>query len=205
MSDKLIRDELLRSHRYQTLSGDTPKLMFLHLFLSSDHYSNAEATTTALSIIMCRTVTEEAAATILSELQDKDLCRIYLDSDGKRYVHIPRSRQRIRYKKRAHPAPPVHIEDHAIKALEEKVGRNPPNPRQKRSVVAVTAKGTTPEPEPNSGDSLGINPQGPWWKTMESLKAKGLSVGILGAPGETRDSLYKRISAKLKSAKESQP
>lgn len=110
MSDKIIRDELLRSHRYQALSSDTAKLLFTHLLLASDHLSNAEATTTNLSIIMGRSMTEEVSATLLSELADRDLIRIYHDN-GKRYIHIPRSRQRIRFLTSKHPRPPESIED----------------------------------------------------------------------------------------------
>lgn len=121
LSDKLVRDELLRSHRYQSLSGDTPKLVFIHLLLSSDSLSNAEATSTALSLLLKREVSEEATATILAELADHDLVRTY-EVDGKRYAHIPRSRQRIRYLHGRHPRPPAGIEDIGISALIAKVG-----------------------------------------------------------------------------------
>lgn len=156
MSDKLIRDELLRSHRYVSVSNDTTKLLFLHLTLASDSLSNAEATTTALSIVMGRQITEIAAATLLAELADHDLVRIY-EANGKRYVHIPRSRQRIRYLSGKHPRPPVGVEDSEIKELIAKVGLKsdrgqtqvgPFTPEVevllplKRSVVAVTDKPT---------------------------------------------------------------
>jgi hypothetical protein len=121
MSDKLVRDEVLRSHRYVSLSSDTAKLLFWHLMLSSDSLSNAEATTTSLSIIMARSVSEEAAAALLAELADHDLVRLY-EADGKRYVHIPRSRQRIRYLRGKHPRPPRAIEDNEIAELIAKVG-----------------------------------------------------------------------------------
>ncbi len=146
MSDKLIRDELLRSHRYVSLSNDTTKLLFLHLMLSSDSLSNAEATTTALSLAMGRHITEGAAGTMLNELGDHDLVRVY-ENQGKRYVHIPRSRQRIRYLSGKHPRPPVGVEDKEIRELIAKVGLKsdrgqaqvgPFSPEVKRSVVVVT-------------------------------------------------------------------
>jgi hypothetical protein len=148
LSDKLIRDEILRSHRYVSLSSDTTKLTFFHLLLSSDSLSNSEATATALSIMMGRVVTEAATATILAELADHDLVRIY-EADGKRYVHIPRSRQRIRYLRGKHPRPPTEIEDNEIKDLIAEVGLRsdrgqsqvgPKLPEAKRSVVVVEAK-----------------------------------------------------------------
>ena len=121
MPDKLVRDELLRSHRFQSLHSDTTKLVFLLLLLSSDALSNAEATTTAFSLLLKREVSEAASATMLAELADHDLVRIYEDDD-KRYVHIPRSRQRLRYLKGKHPRPPVEIEDNGIRELLKKVG-----------------------------------------------------------------------------------
>lgn len=116
MSDKIVRDELLRSHRYQSISNDTTKLLFVHLLLSSDHLSNAEATPTALSMMMSKPVSEEQAATLLDELAARDLIRIYPVGD-KRYVHIPRSRQRIRHIHPKHPRPPFGIEDPEVREL----------------------------------------------------------------------------------------
>lgn len=121
MADKLIRDELLRSHRYQSLHGDTTKLLFIHLLLASDSLSNAEATTTAISLLLARVFTDESVAIMLTELVDHDLVRTYV-VDGKTYVHIPRSRQRIRYLSGKHPRPPENIEDKEIKDLISKVG-----------------------------------------------------------------------------------
>lgn len=121
MTDKIVRDEVLRSHRYVTLSSDTVKLLFFHMLLTSDHLSNCEATTTALSLAMGRIIDAEASAQLLSELADKDLVRLY-EVDGKRYAHIPRSRQRIRYLNGKHPRPPSNIEDNEIKELISKVG-----------------------------------------------------------------------------------
>ncbi len=202
MPDKLMRDELLRSHRYQRLSNDTAKLMFVHLVLSSDSLSNAEATTTALSLMMARTVVEEAAATILGELADKDLVRIY-EADGKRYVHIPRSRQRMRYLKGKHPRPPANLEDYEITELIQKVRLTSDRGQtqdarsevevkrseEKRSDVVLgrtvvhksVHKSKISEPEP----ALATNGVG--W--TEHWKAKGKSLGIVQNQTET-DSKY---------------
>ena len=121
MTDKLIRDELLRSHRYVSLSSDTAKLLFVHLVLSSDSLSNTEVNTTVLTAIMGRTIAEQIGAELLAELASRDLIRMY-EADGKRYAHIPRSRQRIRYLTGKHPRPPASIEDKEISKLIAKVG-----------------------------------------------------------------------------------
>lgn len=194
MSDKLIRDELLRSHRFQRLSGDTPKLLFLVLLLSSDSLSNAEYNTTVISAGMGRTITEEAAATLLMELADRDLVRPYLQ-DGCQYVHIPRSRQRIRYLHSKHPRPPAEVEDKEIKELIAKVGLKSDHHRlktaeEKRSSANAMKGSTVATPVDNSS--------GPWWKTLESIVETGAKVGVIAAPGESRNALYERVKSALK-------
>lgn len=131
MSDKILRDELLRSHRYRTLSSDTARLLFIHLVLCADSLGNCEATTTALGDAMGRSVDESTAAKWLSELADSDIIRVY-ESGGKRYVHIPRFRQRLRYPKGKHPRPPANIECSEIRELAEKV-----RPESDRSQTTV--------------------------------------------------------------------
>jgi hypothetical protein len=70
---------------------------------------------------MGRAISEIASAALLAELVDHELIRIY-QVDGKRYAHIPRSRQRLRYLKGKHPRPPVEVEDKEITELIRKVG-----------------------------------------------------------------------------------
>ncbi len=182
MSDKIVRDELLRSHRYQTLASDTAKLLFLHLMLVSDHFSNAEANATAISIIMRREMSDEQCATLLTELHEKDLVRPY-EHLGSRYVHIPRSRQRIRFKTAKHPRPPRHIEDSDIKELIEKVSRT--SAEEKRSEVKKQDRSHAETP-------------GKWWATTDTMKAKARALGLKDSPpGETRDAMYKRITAAM--------
>lgn len=182
MADKLLRDELLRSHRYQSVSNDTAKLLFVHLTLSSDSLSNAEATTTALSIIMGRTITEEASATLLAELADRDLIRVY-QADGKRYVHIPRSRQRIRYLRGKHPRPPKSIEDKEITELIEQVGL-----KSDRGQTEVTRSVAVAVAMQSSTDELSTGPHEPetpakTWSQHWKSRAKAL--GINARPGES--------------------
>ena len=174
MTTKLVRDELLRSHRYQTLSTDTAKLFFFHLLLASDGHSNAEVNTTILSAIMGRHITDEIAAKILGELADHDLIRPY-QYDGKTYIHIPRSRQRIRHPSAKHPRPPKTVEDKQISELIAKArprsGQHRPDPADVDVDVDVIKYEVRPPPVDNStvqtwadfwiakGKALGIKPQ----------------------------------------------
>ncbi len=120
MPDRIIRDELLRSHRFVGLSSDTLRLVFIAFVLCADDLGNAEATPTAVGIMLVRAVPEETAAKWIAELVDADLLRTY-ESTGKRYVHIPRFRQRLRYTSGKHPRPPSNIECKEIKQLAGKV------------------------------------------------------------------------------------
>ena len=121
MPDRIVRDELLRSHRYVSLPTDTDRLLFIHLLLSADSLGNAEATGTALSLMMARPIDDILAAKLLAHLADCDLVRLY-EVNEKRYVHIPRFRQRLRYLRGKHPRPPDKMECREIKELIEKVG-----------------------------------------------------------------------------------
>lgn len=161
MPDKLVRDELLRSHRYQSLHSDTTKLVFVHLLLASDNLSNAEATTTALSLLLKREVSEQAAAQMLTELGDHDLVRVYED-EGKRYVHIPRSRQRLRYVRGKHPRPPSHIEDNQIKELVKKVGlkTDPGQAQDRRKMRYASASASALQLPLNPLSGSQANPDG---------------------------------------------
>jgi hypothetical protein len=203
MSDKLLRDEILRSHRYQSISNDTAKLLFLHLVLSSDGLSNAEGTTTALSLIMRRDISEDSAASLLGELHDRDLIRIYYVLD-KRYVHIPRSRQRIRYIKGKHPRPPVEVEDNEIKELLEKVGLKSDlsltQVGRSRSCVVVDVKkkqfGKAPVDNfPEHGEIE--NAKSESW--AEHWTAQGKAFGIIPKQGETTGDYCRRVIAMEKS------
>lgn len=120
MPDRVIRDELMRSHRYRTLSSDTVRLLFFHLLLTVDSLGNGEATSTAVGDAMQRALDEPTAAKLLSELADAGLIRLYLVG-GKPYLHIPRFRQRLRYVKGKHPRPPPEIECSEISVLCAKV------------------------------------------------------------------------------------
>ena len=120
MPDRVIRDDILDSERYLSLSSDTARLCFLHLILVADDLGNCDGSNLFLRrrVLVCN-LSEAAVTKIISELADTDLIRLY-EHEGKRLIHIPRFRQRIRYIKRAHPRPPEGIECNEIKDLISK-------------------------------------------------------------------------------------
>ena len=126
MPDRVIRDDMLDSERYLGLSSDTARMLFVHFVLVADDLGNAEASDLFIRRrLLPHGTTPSAIATLLSELGDADLIRVYENAD-KRYVHIPRFRQRLRYTKSAHPRPPANLEcKEIIKLLEKKSDLSP--------------------------------------------------------------------------------
>lgn len=175
MPIRMIREQMLESERYHNLTSDTARLAFVHFILKADDLGNCEATNLFLRRnIFLTNISNEAATKILCELADEDLIRIY-EIDAKRYVHIPRFRQRMRHVKRVNPRPPKNIECNEIKELISKTSdesqtqdsRTPPEVKrseEKRSeekeekafVSQNDNQNQTPSPDQNStliGDS----------------------------------------------------
>lgn len=117
MPDRVVRDDMLDSERYLGLSSDTARMLFVHFILVADDLGNSEASDLFIRRrLLTHATTNAAISTLLSELSDVDLVRVY-EVDGKRYVHIPRFRQRLRYTKSAHPRPPENLECLEIREL----------------------------------------------------------------------------------------
>jgi len=73
----------------------------------------------------CALTDRNQVGEILAALTDVDLIRLYI-VDGKRYGHIPKFRQRLRYVNGKHPRPPAAMECREIKDnLAEKTARSP--------------------------------------------------------------------------------
>ena len=158
MPDRLIRDELLRSPRYRTLSSDTSRLLFIHLLLCVDNLGNYEANSIAIGDAMKRHMDDPTVAKLLAELADVDIIRLY-QVDGKPYLHIPRFRQRLKYLGSKHPRPQPGIECIETKQLVEeyrlKAGHRQPKGsieanEEKRSEVKRSEVKINPTGVPNS-------------------------------------------------------
>lgn len=106
MADRLIRDELLTSERYCTVSRDA-RLLFVHLMLVADDFGNFSGKnfTVRASCFPGEQIDPEALENWLSELVEKDLTRFY-EISGERYINIPRFRQRLRAMRPKFPLPP---------------------------------------------------------------------------------------------------
>jgi hypothetical protein len=124
MPDRVIRDEILKSDTMLGLKRNTHRLAFLACVLEADDLGNIEAEPGALWRLWrdWLSLTDRGqVAEILLSLTDSGLVRLY-EVDGKRYAHIPKFRQRLRYVKGKHPRPPEALECKEIKAL---LGKSP--------------------------------------------------------------------------------
>lgn len=177
MPDRIIRDELLDSDRYLGLSSDTARLLFVHLLLVADDLGNAEASAAYIRRrVLVGNAPDETIAKLLTELADQDIIRLY-QVGAKRYVHIPRFRQRLRSLKRINPRPPAAMECTEISRLASKLSDECPtddgqvtgscqSPAREGRKEVKEGKGYKPSaraPDPvdnsSSGDQQPGNPQ----------------------------------------------
>lgn len=109
MSDRVIRDELLTSERYWSVSIEAQRL-FVHLLLVIDDTArfSAKPFTVAAACFPGHPVALQKVESLLGELIDRDLVRMYQIGDD-RFLFVPRFRQRQRYTNSKYPEPPNEI------------------------------------------------------------------------------------------------
>lgn len=113
MPDRILRDELLNSDRFLALKRNTHRLAFVCLLLTCDSLGNLEATDGQLWRLWREPLALQERVVIpeiLGALVDVDLIRVY-EADGKRYIHVPRTRFRLRFLTRICPLSPWTTEE----------------------------------------------------------------------------------------------
>ena len=131
MPDRMIRNEILTSERYWSVS-DQAKLLYVHLLLSADDTArfSGKNFTLRTACFPGRGIEPEAMESMLMELERVDLIRPY-QVNNERFIFIPRFRQRLRYTNSKYPAPPKEINDLEI----EKSDSGPAQDRPKSAEV----------------------------------------------------------------------
>lgn len=111
MPNRILRADLFKSERFIVLS-DAAQLFFIRMLTVADDMARLEGGNLRLRMDCYpgRQLEPEVLEKMLCELADEDLVRLY-HVDGKRYVFIPRFRQRLRYPNSKIPAPPNEIND----------------------------------------------------------------------------------------------
>jgi hypothetical protein len=101
MPNRVIRESLLESDRWLELHDNTARVCYLATLLTADDVGNLEGTEPRLRRLWREYGADTSAkvTAILQLLTDADLVRVY-QADGKRFLHVPRFRQFMRYVKR---------------------------------------------------------------------------------------------------------
>lgn len=109
MPDRILRDELLNSERWLLLPRNTHRLAFVCLIPAGDALGNLEGSDGHLWRLWRDPLRLDSRASILEILEAlvaADMVRLYESKDGKRLIHIPRYKQRLRYLGRLNPLSP---------------------------------------------------------------------------------------------------
>ena len=184
MPDRIVRDELLESDRWLNVPRNTHRLAFVCLLLQADALGNMEGSDGRLWRLWRDTLkldARTAIAEILESLLSQDLIRLY-EFDGKRLIHIPRYRQRLRYLGNVSPPSPWTTEEQKQR-LEKKspgasqalTGRAPAEVKRrevevKRREVEEKGLGVTPT---SSARATGTGPNpGTLTQTLTPLLEK---------------------------------
>lgn len=120
MSNRIIRESLRRSERFLKLPTNLARMSFVFVLLDADDLGNFEAQPADLARLWREiseatatngdpVMTVDVAEEILETLCRVDLVRLYVASNGKRYGHVPRFKQRVRFVKNGCPRPPENI------------------------------------------------------------------------------------------------
>ena len=126
MSDRLIRDEILTSERYWSVSNDA-KLFFIHIMLNADDTARFSGKNFTLrsSCFPGQPIDEKHIERMLEELHDHDLIRIYTVKN-ERFIFVPRFKQRLRFRNSKFPEPPNEINDLVIEKSDSSQSQDRP-------------------------------------------------------------------------------
>lgn len=111
MPARVIRDSVLESDRWLSLAHPVERLAYVVLLLKVDDLATCDASDGQLVRMWrdaCNVKGRDDALLILQALNDADLVRVY-ESEGKRYIFVPRFRQRFRANSLRRPLPPENL------------------------------------------------------------------------------------------------
>ena len=153
MSDRIVRDELLTSERYWSVSIEAQRL-FVHLLLNIDNLArfSGKNYTIRSACFPGQAVDPDKVEKLLSELQDADLVRFY-SVDGARFVFVPRFKQRLRYTRSDYPAPPNEINDIVIDKPDLSRSSVRPQPDHSQTVAAEVKRSDVKRSDVMGGES----------------------------------------------------
>lgn len=207
MPTRIVRESLLSSERYWSVSLEA-RMLYIHILLLADDFGCLSLAPFHLKK-MCfdSPPSDQRLARHLGELVDEDLVRRY-EFNGAVYGFVPRFRQRLQRMTLKHPMPPQSLYQDDSDALEKFnrikfVTRNPTvgQPFPNRSPTdEVEVKGIEKKrSEDTATSTAGINPvEGQRQKEPhpenDGLHMLAMQLGIKQLDGETRGAFSLRVA-----------
>lgn len=126
MPDRIIRDEILTSERWVSLKDNADRLAYMACLLTCDTLGNMEAGDGRLMRLWrdFGINSTQLVAKTITELLEHDLVRPY-DHLGKRFLHLPRFKQRRRWLGRLCPLSPWTTDEDKQKVANYSQGARP--------------------------------------------------------------------------------
>jgi hypothetical protein len=120
MPNRIIRGDLLDSDRYNSLTHDAERLLFVELLLLADDYGLVPVNFGFLRrrTTPCIAKSLEQVTQMVSALADADLIRCYQSERGGQFAFIPRFDNRPQALKPRWPIPPDTVSQGAIAAAQ---------------------------------------------------------------------------------------
>ena len=122
MPNRIIRDAILDSERYLSLTHHVERLLFFELILLADDYGLVPLGHAFLArrTTACSGMSSEQTLRVISALADVDLIRIFNAKTGSRFAYMPRFGNAPRSVKPKWPIPPDELGGNEIKDLQQK-------------------------------------------------------------------------------------
>lgn len=122
MPNRIIRDSILDSERYLSLTHHVERLLFYELILLADDYGLVPLGQAFLArrTTACGGMSGEQCLKVISALADVDLIRVFNSQSGSRFAYMPRFGNSPRSAKPKWPIPPDAIGGNEIKDLQQK-------------------------------------------------------------------------------------
>jgi hypothetical protein len=120
--NRIIRDSILDSERYLSLTHHVERLLFYELILLADDYGLVPLGQAFLArrTTACGGMSGEQCLKVISALADVDLIRVFNSQSGSRFAYMPRFGNSPRSAKPKWPIPPDAIGGNEIKDLQQK-------------------------------------------------------------------------------------
>lgn len=203
MPTRIVRDSLLSSERYWSVTLEA-RLLYIHILLLADDFGCLSLAPFHLKKMCFDTPPSDQRLTrYIAELVDEDLVRRY-EFNGAIYGFIPRFRQRLQRMTLKNPMPPQSLYQDDLDALEKfnRIKMNVRNPTvgqpfPNRSPTAeVEVKGIEKKLKGSTATSkAGIDPvEGQRPDPNDPLTMKAQQAGLTQREGESRGQFALRVA-----------